>query len=31
MKPSKRQQAVYDTWNNTDKNIVIQAVAGSGN
>ena len=27
---SRRQEAVYDTWENTDKNILIQAVAGSG-
>lgn len=30
MQPSKRQQKVYDTWNNEDCNIVISAVAGSG-
>lgn len=26
--PSPRQQVVYDTWKNTDQNILIQAVAG---
>lgn len=29
-KPSDRQQKIFDTWNNTDKNILINAVAGSG-
>lgn len=28
MVPSIRQQTVYDTWTNTDSNILIQAVAG---
>jgi DNA helicase-2/ATP-dependent DNA helicase PcrA len=28
MTPSIRQQAVYDTWQNTDANILVQAVAG---
>lgn len=31
MKPSERQIKVYDTWINTMYNIVINAVAGSGN
>lgn len=30
MKPSHRQQAVFDCWANEDKNILISAVAGSG-
>lgn len=30
MKPSHRQQAVFDCWENEDKNILISAVAGSG-
>jgi DNA helicase II / ATP-dependent DNA helicase PcrA len=30
MTPSYRQQAVYDTFDKTDKNILIEAVAGSG-
>lgn len=30
MKPSKRQQKIFDTWNHTDSNILINAVAGSG-
>lgn len=30
MKPSKRQQNIFDTWNHTDSNILINAVAGSG-
>lgn len=30
MKPSKRQQAIYDEWLASDKNIVVDAVAGSG-
>jgi superfamily I DNA/RNA helicase len=30
MQPSKRQQIVYDTWQNEDCNILISAVAGSG-
>lgn len=30
MIPSKKQQAIYDLWDTTDKNILIQAVAGSG-
>lgn len=30
MIPSKRQQAIFDTWNDTDNSIVIKAVAGSG-
>lgn len=30
MQPSSNQQVVYDTWTNTDSNILIQAVAGSG-
>lgn len=29
-KPSNKQQKIFDTWNNTDKNILINAVAGSG-
>lgn len=29
-KPSSKQQKIFDTWNNTDKNILINAVAGSG-
>lgn len=29
-KPSKYQQAIYDTFQKTDKNMVISAVAGSG-
>jgi DNA helicase-2/ATP-dependent DNA helicase PcrA len=29
-KPSTKQQAIFDTWNNTDKNVLINAVAGSG-
>ena len=28
--PSSKQQKIFDTWNNTDKNILINAVAGSG-
>lgn len=28
--PSKRQQAIYDAWENKNHNILIQAVAGSG-
>jgi hypothetical protein len=28
MVPSVRQQTVYNTWTNTDSNILIQAVAG---
>lgn len=30
MTPSIKQQTVYDTWNNTDSNLLIQSVAGSG-
>lgn len=30
-KPSIRQQNILDEWNNTDNNILIGAVAGSGN
>lgn len=30
IEPSYRQQAVYDNWENTDKNLLIEAVAGSG-
>lgn len=30
MKPSKYQKEIYDTYNNTSKNIVISATAGSG-
>lgn len=29
-KPSSKQQKIFDTWNKTDKNILINAVAGSG-
>jgi len=29
-KPSDKQQKIFDTWNDTDKNILINAVAGSG-
>jgi superfamily I DNA/RNA helicase len=29
-KPSGKQQKIFDVWNNTDKNILINAVAGSG-
>lgn len=29
-KPSKYQQAIFDTWQNTKKNILVGAVAGSG-
>lgn len=29
-KPSDKQQKIFDTWNETDKNILINAVAGSG-
>ena len=29
-KPSDKQQKIFDVWNNTDKNILINAVAGSG-
>ncbi len=29
-KPSVRQQKIFDTWVNSDKNIVVNAVAGSG-
>ena len=29
-KPSDKQQKIFDTWNNTDKNVLINAVAGSG-
>ena len=28
---SQRQQDIFDTWKNTDENILINAVAGSGN
>lgn len=31
MKASQRQTKIYDTWKSTDNNLVIQAVAGSGN
>lgn len=27
---SKRQQDIFDTWENTDENLLIEAVAGSG-
>ena len=30
MKPSKRQQAIFDCWETEDCNILINAVAGSG-
>lgn len=30
MKPSKRQQDIFDVWENEDCNILIKAVAGSG-
>lgn len=30
MTPSDRQQAILDEWNNTNNNILISAVAGSG-
>lgn len=30
MTPSERQIAVYDCWENTDSNILVEAVAGSG-
>lgn len=30
MQPSRRQQAILDTWETTDENILISAVAGSG-
>lgn len=30
MKASQRQTKIYDTWKNTDHNLLIQAVAGSG-
>ena len=30
MIPSKYQQDIYDVFNNTNKNINISAVAGSG-
>lgn len=30
MIPSNKQQAIYDMWENTDNNMLIQAVAGSG-
>lgn len=29
-KPSDKQQKIFDTWATTDKNILINAVAGSG-
>ena len=29
-KPSDKQQKIFDTWNNTEDNILINAVAGSG-
>lgn len=29
-KPSEKQQRIFDTWQNTDNNILIAAVAGSG-
>lgn len=28
--PSPYQQAIFDAWDNTDKNILVNAVAGSG-
>lgn len=28
--PSKYQQAIFDTWKNTNSNILVEAVAGSG-
>ena len=31
MVPSIRQQVIYDTWTNTDSNILIEAVAGGAN
>ena len=31
MQPSERQQDIIDLWTTTDKNILINAVAGSGN
>lgn len=31
MKPSHRQQKVLDVWLNEPTNILINAVAGSGN
>lgn len=30
LKPSKRQQTVYDTWDETKSNLLIESVAGSG-
>ena len=30
MEPSRRQQAIYDTWRDSDVNILVNAVAGSG-
>ena len=30
MKPSPRQQHIFDLWNSTDQNLLINAVAGSG-
>lgn len=30
MQPSRRQQDILDVWDNTDNNILISAVAGSG-
>jgi DNA helicase-2/ATP-dependent DNA helicase PcrA len=30
MQPSPRQQAIYDSWENEDYNLLINAVAGSG-
>mgnify|MGYP002141812387 CR=1 FL=1 len=30
MQPSEKQQKIYDTWQNEDCNILVQAVAGSG-
>jgi len=29
-KPSSKQQKIFDTWERTDNNILINAVAGSG-
>lgn len=30
MTPSTRQLTIYDTWDSTEQNILVQAVAGSG-
>ena len=29
-KPSRYQEQIFETWQNTDKNILVEAVAGSG-